>query len=130
MKKFIQEFKGFVEESDFVTVAIGFLVATAVKDLTTSFFTNLVTPLLNGLLGLFGVKSDGGTVEIFGMQFGFAAFISQIISFIFMLLIAFLFMKGYNKLIKGKKTADAEEEAEVSDEVKLLQEIRDELKRR
>lgn len=130
MRKFLKEFKGFVQESDFVTVAIGFLVATAVKDLTGSFFTNLVEPLLNGLLHLCGVDTAGGVVTIFGMQFGFAAFLAQIIAFIFMLLIAFFFMKGYNKLVKGNKTADVEEENEVSEEVKLLQEIRDELKRR
>ena len=122
MRKFLKEFKGFVEESDFVTVAIGFLVATAVKDLTGSFFSNLVEPLLNGLLHLCGVDTAGGVVTIFGMQFGFAAFLAQII--------AFFFMKGYNKLVKGNITADAVEGNEVSEEVKLLQEIRDELKRR
>lgn len=129
LKKFITEFKQFVADSDFVTVAIGFLVATAVKDLSTSFFTNIVTPILNGFIDLISIRSNGGTVQILGMQFGISEFIAQIFSFFFMLLIAFFFMKAYNIFVKNKIDVNKKNDSVESQEVQLLKEIRDELKK-
>ena len=88
MKKLITQFKEFVQETDFSTVAIGFLVSTAVKDLCTSFFNTIVTPILNAILGLFGQQSSEGVVTIFNIQFQLSDFVSQIISFFAMMLIA------------------------------------------
>ena len=129
MKKLITQFKEFVQETDFSTVAIGFLVATAVKDLCTSFFNTIVTPILNAILGLFGQQSSEGVVTIFNIQFQLSDFVSQIISFFAMMIIAFFFMKGYNFIIKGKADVEVDEDDEESEETKLLREILEELKK-
>lgn len=129
--KFIKEFKAFVDESDFITVAIGFLVATGVKDLSTSFFTNIVTPILNCWMHFFGLQqSNNGFTTIFGIHFGLSAFITQIFSFFFMLVIAFFSMKAYNIIFLKKVNLekDQETEADIKQE-DLLQDILEELKK-
>lgn len=126
---FLKEFKAFMDESDFITVAIGFLVATAVKDLSTSFFTNIVTPILNCWMSLLGLNNTTGTVTIFGIPFGLSAFISQIFSFLFMLIIAFFSMKAYNMIFLQKVSLAKEEDDAQEQEEDTLKEILAELKK-
>ncbi len=132
IKKFISDFKDFIEESSFITVSISFLVATAIKDLSTAFFTYIITPILDKLLTLMGLKSASGTVNILGINFGIAPFISAIFSFIFILLIAFFVLKSYNIFLKKQIDLNAITNGNSSsknneDEISILKEIRDEL---
>ena len=125
IKKFILEFKEFVSESDFITVAIGFLVATGIKDLMTSLFTNIITPILNsGLINLGVNISDTSNISVFGISLGITPFFSSVISFFMLLFITFILMKSYTKFIQGKEKIDGSSKSETD----LLEEILIELK--
>ncbi len=130
IKNFIEEFKEFLLGSTFVDVAIGLLIAGAVKDVATAFTSSFVTPIVIKLLSFIGVNADStAATTIFGIDFYIGAFITAIVTFIIIMFVAFSILKTYAKM-KNKFTAEVEEveEETVSNEEKLLMEIRDALK--
>ncbi len=128
MKRFINEFKEFLLGSTFVDVAIGFLIAGAVKDLATSFTDSLITPIVMKLLSLIGVESTEKATTVFGIDFYIQPFITAVISFIILMFVAFTIIKVYAKM-KERFIKEEEVEHEPTNEEKLLAEIRDLLKK-
>lgn len=130
MKKiinFFNEFKEFLLASTFVDVAIGLLIAGAVKELATSFTSSFITPLIMKLFAIMGINSDSSSATtIFGIDFYITDFISALIGFIIILFIAFGILYGYAK-VKERLSKDDEttNEVELTNEEKLLTEIRD-----
>ncbi len=128
MKRFINEFKEFLLGSSFVDVAIGFLIAGAVKDLATSFTDSLITPIVMKLLSLVGVEASEKATTVFGIDFYIQPFITAIISFIILMFVAFTIIKLYAKM-KDRFIKETNEEEVMTNEEKLLTEIRDLLKK-
>lgn len=136
MKKilaFINEFKEFLLGSTFIDVAIGLLIATAVKDVATTFTSSFVTPIIMQLLSLIGVNPDAkAATTILGVDFYISAFITALITFVIIMFVAFSILQAYAKMKdKFAKEATAEEEEveiALSNEEKILLEIRDLLK--
>ncbi len=128
MKKFINDFKEFLLGSSFVDVAIGFLIAGAVKDLATSFTDSLITPIVMKLLSFIGVEATQEATTIFGIDFYIQPFITAIISFVILMFVAFSIIKAYAKM-KERFIKEEEIEPEMTNEEKLLSEIRDLLKK-
>ncbi len=128
MKRFINEFKEFLLGSSFVDVAIGFLIAGAVKDLATSFTDSLITPIVMKLLSFIGVEATQEATTIFGIDFYIQPFITAVISFVILMFVAFSIIKAYAKM-KEKFIKEEKVEPEMTNEEKLLSEIRDLLKK-
>ncbi|MFV0288341.1 MAG: MscL family protein [Mycoplasmatales bacterium] len=128
MKKFLLKFKDFLDQTTFVEVAVGLLIASAVKDLITSFTESLITPIISKIFTVFGLSQDPKAVTtVFGIDFSFYTFISDLISFIIILFVAFLILESYAKFKEFTKKEKAEEEV-ITKEQELLSEIRDLLK--
>ncbi len=136
MKKitsFINEFKEFLLGSTFVDVAIGLLIATAVKDVATTFTDSFVTPIIMQLLSLLGVNPDAtAATTILGVDFYISAFITALVTFVIIMFVAFSILQAYAKMKEkfAKEASEDEEEVEIalSNEEKILLEIRDLLK--
>ncbi|WOO89640.1 MscL family protein [Mollicutes bacterium LVI A0078] len=133
VKSFINEFKEFLLGSTFVDVAIGLLIAGAVKDVATSFTDSFVTPIILKLLSILGINADAGSATtVFGVDFYIGNFITALISFIIIMFVAFTILQAYAKMKEAfaKSNAEDEEEVEIalSNEEKILLEIRDLLK--
>ncbi len=128
MKRFINEFKEFLLGSSFVDVAIGFLIAGAVKDLATSFTDSLITPIIMKLLSFIGVEATQEATTIFGIDFYIQPFITAVISFVILMFVAFSIIKAYAKM-KERFIKEEKVEPEMTNEEKLLSEIRDLLKK-
>ena len=110
-KGFISEFKAFILRGN-------------VSALTEDF----INPLINGL----GGAEVGGTIKIYGGQvIKYGDFITAVINFVIMAFVLFLLLKFVNKVMAVGKKEEKEEKPEVtkSDEVILLEEIRDLLKK-
>ena len=149
-KGFIQEFKEFAISGNMFDMAIGIIIGGVFKDLVASFTENVIMPIISIFTG--GVdfsqwklqlptifeKTDPETGEIVKNYLSFGNFLSAIISFLILMLVVFLLVKGVNKLRKAaearkkKEEEPAEEPAppEPSAEEKLLTEIRDLLKKK
>ncbi len=128
IKNFINEFKAFLLGSTFVDVAIGLLIAGAVKDVATAFTSSFVTPLVMKLLSTLGVNTDpSAATTIFGIDFYIGDFITALITFVIIMFVAFSMLKAYAKM-KEKFMKEETEEPVMSNEEILLTEIRDALK--
>ena len=126
-KGFIGEFKEFVLRGNVMDMAVGIIIGGAFTGIVTALTDDFINPLINGI----GGAKVGGTIKIYGGQvIRYGDFITACINFVIMAFVLFMLLKSFNKLATiGQK--DKEEEApKKSDEVLLLEEIRDELKKR
>lgn len=122
MKNFFKEFKEFAIRGNVVDTAIGFIFGAAFKAVVDSFITNIISPIF----GLFMADSLSSlSFSIGKATITYGAFIETIISFITIAFILFLFIKLMNKVRKTQE--ENVPEPVISDEVKLLTEIRDAL---
>ena len=123
-KGFIAEFKTFILRGNVMDMAIGVIIGASFQAIVTALTTDFINPLINGI----GGAKVGGTIKIYGGQvIKYGDFITAIINFLIMALVLFILLKIVNKVMAGKKK---EEEAVVkSEEVELLEEIRDLLKK-
>ena len=143
-KGFIQEFKEFAISGNMFDMAIGIIIGGVFKDLVASFTTNVIMPIISIFTGGISFdewkielpsifeKVDPETGEVIKNYLTFGTFISAIISFLILMLVVFLLVKGVNKLRKAAEAKKAKEEEkkeepapEPTAEEKLLIEIRD-----
>ena len=131
---FISEFKDFVLKGNVMDMAIGVIIGTAFADIVNA----LTEDFINPVIGLLGGADVAGEVVIKTLTDGtkislnYGHFITQVINFLIMAFVLFLLLKMFNKIIdagKKKLIKEKEEEAKKSDEVVLLEEIRDLLKK-
>ena len=128
-KGFISEFSEFVLKGNVMDMAVGVIIGGAFAGIVTALTDDFINPLINGI----GGAEVGGTFKIYGGQvIKYGDFITAVINFLIMAFVLFLLLKGFNKIVEaGKKKIikEKEEEAKKSDEVVLLEEIRDLLKK-
>ncbi|MBR4262011.1 MAG: large conductance mechanosensitive channel protein MscL [Bacilli bacterium] len=126
MKNFVKEFKEFILRGNVMDMAIGVIIGAAFGNIVTALTENVINPLINGI----GGAEVGGQVKIYGGQYiNYGAFLTAIINFVIMAFVLFLLLKAVNKVLSvGKKKKD-DAPVPKSDEVLLLEEIRDLLKK-
>jgi len=125
---FFSEFKAFVMRGNVMDMAIGVIIGGAFSNIVTALTTDFINPLINGI----GGAEVGGSIKIYGGQeILYGDFITSVINFVIMAFVLFILLKSVNKIMTiGKKEEKKEEAPKKSDEVLLLEEIRDELKKR
>ena len=104
-------------------MAVGVIIGSAFAGIVTALTDDLINPLINGI----GGAEVGGTIKIYGGQvIKYGDFITAIINFLIMALVLFILLKAVNKVMSiGKK----EEEEKKAEDIALLEEIRDLLKK-
>lgn len=149
-KGIIKEFKEFAISGNMFDMAIGIIIGGMFKGLVESFTKNIVMPIVSIFTGgvdfnkwkitLPSLFEKYEEVEVNGEmvkqkvvnEMTFGTFISEIVSFLILMLVVFLMVKGVNKLRKAAEARKAKEEEkkeeappEPTKEEKLLTEIRD-----
>lgn len=129
MKKFvmnfISEFKEFISKGNVIDLAVGVIIGGAFSKIVSSLVNDILMPLIGTLLG--GLNFTSLSFKIGNAVISYGNFIQNVVDFLIVAFCIFVFVKIINKLHKEKK-----EEAKPpvkSDEVKLLEEIRDLLKK-
>lgn len=124
MKKFILEFKEFISRGNVLDMAVGVIIGGAFGKIVTSLVNDIIMPLVGVIIG--GHDFTGLVLKVGNASIGYGAFIQNVVDFLIVAFCIFVFIKGINKFKKKEK----EEKVEVkkSDEVLLLEEIRDLLK--
>lgn len=148
-KGFFAEFKEFISRGNVLDMAIGVIIATAFGKITTSLVNDVFMPLIGWLIGEIDLSTlnitlspeklaEDGTVAKEAVVIGIGTFVSAVIDFMLVALVVFIMIKAFNAAKdkaeslkkKEEEAAAAEEPApEPSEEVKLLSEIRDLLKK-
>ncbi len=128
MKDFIQEFKAFAMRGNVVDLAVAVIIGTAFGKIVTSLVENIVTPLIGVLLGGVNFSTLSFTLGKAVVKYG--VFIQSVFDFLVIALAIFVAIKALSRLKKKEEAApELEMQIEPTEEVKLLREIRDSLKR-
>ena len=132
MKSFIKEFKEFISQGNVMTMAVGIIIGGAFTAIITSVVEDIIGPLIGLIIG--GLDFSSISVGVGDAQIMFGNFIQAVINFLITAFVLFLIIKSFNKM-KEKADALRKKEAEEaaaedpSEEILLLREIRDSLKK-
>ncbi|MBQ2657032.1 MAG: large conductance mechanosensitive channel protein MscL [Erysipelotrichaceae bacterium] len=130
MKQFLKEFKEFALKGNVMDMAVGVIVGGAFSSIVTALTDNILNPII----ACFGGTEVGLVTKLgnTGQVIDWGAFITAVINFLIMAFVLFTILKAINKIAAlAKKEADEApvEEPEPSEEVKLLTEIAEQLKK-
>ena len=133
MKKIIKEFKEFISRGSVIDLAVGIIVGGAFTSIVTSFVNDIIMPVLGLILGKINFKDlklvlVKATEDVSEVSINYGNFIQNIINFLLTALAIFIMIKFVNKF-KHKEKKKEEVKPDKSDEVILLTEIRDLLKK-
>lgn len=130
---FIAEFKEFVSRGNVVDMAVGVVVGSAFTGIVNSLVKEIIMPFVGWLIGGIDfsdfkmvLRSAEGDIPEVAILYG--NFINQVINFFILAFVVFVVVKVLNKFKRKKEEAPAEP-PKPSDEVVLLTEIRDLLKK-
>ena len=124
--KFIKEFKDFIAKGNVVDLAVGVIIGSAFGKIVRSVVSDILMPIIGVIIGghdFTSIKLTFGNANIM-----IGNFIQNVIDFLIIALCIFIFVKVINKFMPKKE--EKKEEVKKSDEVILLEEIRDLLKKR
>ena len=112
-----------------MSMAVGIIVGSAFTAIVTSLNQDIITPLLGLILGQIDFTSLAITVGGASVMYG--NFIQAVITFLITALTLFFVLKAFNRLTERKKEEEAkpEEPAPVPEDIQLLTQIRDLLKK-
>jgi large conductance mechanosensitive channel len=120
---FVKEFKDFAMKGNMVDLAVGVIIGGAFGKIVDSLVGDVITPLL-----LAPALKAAGVTNLAEFQMGgifIGKFLAAVLSFIVIAFVLFMLIKGMNKM----KKAEAEAPAAPPEDVVLLREIRDALKK-
>lgn len=130
---FISEFKSFAMKGNVVDMAVGIIIGAAFGKIVASLVKDVIMPPIGVLVGgvdfsqlAFVIQEAQGDVAAVAINYGL--FIQSIVDFLIVAFAIFMAIKVMNKLKKKEEAAPAAP-AKPSEEVVLLSEIRDLLKK-
>ena len=132
----VSEFKEFIAKGNVLDLAVAVVIGAAFGKIVTALVDGIVMPIVSMATG--GVSVDDwkhvitpAQLDATGKELAaevairYGTFLQTIIDFLIIAFVIFLFIKAYNRM---RKPAEAEAAA-TAEEVLLLREIRDSLKR-
>ena len=137
-KGIVSEFKEFITRGNVMDMAVGIIIGGAFTAIVQSLVNDLLMPVIGALFGgidfstlkyVVRAADEAAGIEEAAIKYG--SFIQAIVNFLLIAIVIFLLVKGINKM-RRKQEEPAPEPApdpEPSEEVKLLTEIRDALKK-
>lgn len=130
MKKFLREFKEFAVKGNMIELAIGLMIGTAFNAVTSSLVKDIFMPIIGIIMG--GKDFSGLAVKIGEAEITYGLLVQAVFNFLITAFVLFLLIKFIAALKRKPKEEEIVEEViepEISEEVKLLTEIRDLLKK-
>lgn len=129
----ISEFKQFAIKGNMVDMAVGIIIGTAFGKVVSSLVNDIIMPPLGLAIGgvdfaELAVVLKEATAEAAAVTIGYGAFIQTIIDFLVIALAIFVAVKAINSM-KRKEEKQPSAPPAPSEEVMLLREIRDALRR-
>ena len=116
----LKEFKEFINKGSLVDVAVAFVIGLAFVAVISSFTEGVVTPLIGKIFSIEGLDT-----YVIADDVKIGAFIAAFLNFVVVAFVMFLVVRAYNSM----KRPIEEAPADTPEDVALLREIRDALKR-
>lgn len=127
MKKFLKEFKEFAIKGNMLDLAVGVMIGTAFNAIIKSLIENIFMPIIGIIIGGKDFSALSVTIGDAAIQYGML--IQNVINFTVTAFVLFILVKTINNLKKKEEIIEEEKPEEPSEEIKLLSEIRDLLKK-
>ncbi len=134
----ISEFKEFAMRGNVIDLAVGVVIGAAFGKIVTALVDNVIMPPIGLLIGgvdfsdlaitLKQASVDAAGEVVPAVEIGYGTFLNALIQFIIVAFAIFMVVKAINRLNRKEEPAP-EAPAEPSEDVLLLREIRDSLKR-
>jgi large conductance mechanosensitive channel len=125
MLKTVQGFKDFIMRGNVIDLSVGIVIGAAFTAVVTAFTKSFIEPLIR-VFG--GGDITGGAFTISGVEFDWAAFLNAAITFLITAAVVyFLIVTPMNRLAERRRKGVEPEPKAPSEEVILLQQIRDAL---
>jgi large conductance mechanosensitive channel len=129
MKSFLDQFKAFAMKGNVIDLAVAVVIGAAFGKIVSSLVEDIVMPIIGLLLG--GIDFSGLSYTLGSAVVSYGVFIQSVLDFVIVALAIFMVVRGINKA--QEKVAKPVEVTEApkgpSEEVRLLTEIRDSLRR-
>lgn len=132
MKGVIKEFKEFAVKGNVIDLAVGVVIGGAFGKIVTSLVNDIIMPPVGILLGgtdfsnlSIVIKEAVGEEAAVAINYG--AFLTTVLDFIIIAFAIFIVVKQMNRL---KKKEEAKPAAKTPEDIELLREIRDSLKKK
>ena len=133
----LNEFKKFISKGNVVDLAVGVVVGGAFSKIVSSLVNDIIMPLIGVLIG--GIDFTNLSLKVGEATINYGMFIQNIIDFLIISFCIFLVVKALNTLddmtkkklekLKKEEKAEKKEEEKVSEEILLLREINNSLKK-
>ena len=131
----VGEFKEFISKGNVLDLAVGVVIGAAFGKIVTALVDGIVMPIVGVALGGVSVSDwkyvmkpetvDAAGAKVAEVAVRYGIFIQTLIDFLVIAFVIFLVVKAYNRMRKPA----AEVTAAPAEDVLLLREIRDSLKR-
>ncbi|MDD6190129.1 MAG: large-conductance mechanosensitive channel protein MscL [Firmicutes bacterium] len=135
MKGFVQEFKEFISRGSVVDLAVGVIIGGAFTAIVNSLVNDIIMPVVGLIIGgidfselKYVITPATATTPEAAICYG--AFIQNVVNFLLVAFVIFLLVKGINKFHRKQEVEEPVEEPEPEENVLLLREIRDLLKKK
>lgn len=122
----LKEFKEFAMKGNIVDLAVAVVIGGAFGNIVTKFNESIISPIIAMIMGKGGLREL--TVTAGSAVFPVGLFIQAVIDFILIAFVLFLVIKAMNSLKKKEEAAPAAP-APTPEDIQLLREIRDALKK-
>lgn len=121
----LKEFKKFISKGNVVDLAVGVVIGGAFGKIVSSLVDNIIMPLVGVIIG--GINFSNLTLKIKDATIEYGQFLQNVVDFLIVAFCIFMVIKAFNRLThKEEKKAEPPKK---SDEVILLEEIRDLMKK-
>jgi large conductance mechanosensitive channel len=122
----LKDFREFLMRGNIVDLAVAVVIGTAFAALVGSFVADIITPIIAAVIG----KPDFSalTFTINGSEFRYGSFINALITFLSVAAAIFFFVVKPMQALNRRRGVEPEDTR--TDEARLLEEIRDELRAR
>ena len=152
MKKFIREFQSFISRGNVLDLAVAVIVGAAFSSIVNSLVKDIINPIVGFLVGkpdftnLFvvlrrpvdyaGPETYDALTKAGATVFGYGAFLTAVVNFVLLAFVVFLLIKAVTharqqleKIVEEKKVEKPATPAPEPENILLLREIRDLLKK-
>ncbi|MEF8700183.1 MAG: large conductance mechanosensitive channel protein MscL [Candidatus Accumulibacter sp. UW26] len=141
----VQEFKEFAVKGNVMDLAVGVIIGGAFGKIVESVVADLIMPFVAWIMGgrldfsgmflVLGTIPEGSVRTLDSLRkaqvpvFAYGSFLTILVNFVILAFIIFIMIKQVNRLKRNELPAVAASAPEPAEDVLLLREIRDSLKR-
>lgn len=126
MKSFLEEFKAFAIRGNVIDLAVAVVIGGAFGKIVSSLVDTVIMPTVGLLLG--GIDFTKWALQVGESTIAYGKFVQATVDFVIIAFVVFLALRALSRF-EEKKEVEAQANPEPSEEVLLLREIRDSLKK-